>query len=164
MRPDTFSLPSKLKELPWFTYADAKKSGLPRQSLYHLRDKGEIAQLARGIYQATEASDTDPSLIAAAALRPEAMLCLQSALARHDLTDEIPRTIDLALPRSKRHPAINGPIRWHSFDVGTFEIGRTEIEIFRGILMGIYTPERCIIDAFRLRGKEGYETANEVLK
>ncbi|CAG4914369.1 unnamed protein product, partial [Acidithrix sp. C25] len=48
--------------------------------------------------------------------------------------------------------------------VGTFEIGRTEIEIFRGILMGIYTPERCIIDAFRLRGKEGYETANEVLK
>jgi predicted transcriptional regulator of viral defense system len=164
MRPDTFSLPSTLKELPWFTYADAKKSGVPRQSLYRLRDEGEIAQLARGIYQATDSSDADPSLIAAAALRPEATLCLQSALARHDLTDEIPRMIDLALPRGRRHPRINGPIRWHSFDADTFEIGRTEIEIARGIVMGIYTPERCIIDAFRLRGREGYETANEALK
>jgi len=162
MSPTT--LPSDLRRQPWFTYADARKSSLPKRSIYWLRDEGKIKQLARGIYQATDASEADPSLTAAAALRPESTLCLQSALARHDLTDEIPRMNHLALPRGMRHPRIDGRIKWHTFDADTFEIGRTKIEIAPGITLGIYSPERCIIDAFRLRGREGYETANDALK
>lgn len=30
--------------------------------------------------------------------------------------------------------------------------------------IGLYSPERCIADAFRLRGQLGYETAREALK
>ncbi len=162
MSPDT--LPLELRQLPWFRYEDAANIGLPRHALYRLRDEGQIERLARGIYQAADANEAEPALLAAAALRPESTICLQSALARHDLTDEIPRMIDLALPRGMRHPRINGPIEWHTFDAKTFGVGRTEFEIAQGILMGIYTPERCIIDAFRMRGREGYETANEALK
>lgn len=158
------TLPSELRSRPWFTYRDAQSSGIPRQSIYRLLDAGQIARLARGIYQATNASEADPFLTAAAALRPESTLCVQSALARHDLTDENPRLLDLALPRGMRHPRIDGPIKWHSFDSDTFDIGRTEIELASGIALGIYTPERCIIDAFRLRGREGYETAIDALK
>jgi predicted transcriptional regulator of viral defense system len=158
------TLPSELRGQPWFTLSDARRSGIPRRHIYQLRNEGSIEQLARGIYQATDIIEADPSLIAAAALRPESTLCLTSALARHDLTDEIPRTNDLALPRGMRHPKISGPIRWHSFDADTFEIGRNEIEIGAGISMCLYSPERSIIDAFRLRGNEGHETANEALK
>lgn len=158
------TLPDKLRERPWFTYDDARKSGLPDRRIYQLRDEGAIHQLARGIYQATEYLEADPSLTTAAALRSESTLCLSSALARHDLTDEIPSKYDLALPRGTRSPHIDGPIRWHFFDAPTFEIGRTEINIGSKSSIGIYSPERSIIDAFRLRGREGYETANEALK
>jgi len=158
------TLPSELKCRPWFTYADAQTSGLSKQSIYQLRNEGQIAKLARGIYQATNASEADPFLIAAAALRPESTLCLQSALARHDLSDENPRMLDLALPRGMRHPRIDAPIRWHSFDADTFESGRNEIEFASGVVLGMYSPERCVIDAFQLRGTEGYETATNALK
>jgi len=160
----TSELPEELLQLPWFTYADAMSHGLSKYATYQLRDCGAIVQLARGIYQASEASWADPALIAAVARRPESILCLQSALARHDLTDAIPMMIDLALPRGTRRPRIDGPIEWHSFDGATFAIGRSALELAPGVNLGIYSPERCIIDAFRLRGREGHETANEALK
>jgi predicted transcriptional regulator of viral defense system len=164
MPMNSLSLPDELKERPWFTYDDAKNSGLPERHIYQLRDEGAIQRLARGIYQATDYLEADPSLLTAAALRKETTLCLASALAHHDLTDEIPTKYDLALPRGTRSPNIDGPIRWHFFDAQTFDIGRTEIEIGSKSSIGIYSPERCIIDAFRLRGREGYETANGALK
>lgn len=30
--------------------------------------------------------------------------------------------------------------------------------------MGIYSPERCIVDSFRLRHQEGSDVANEALR
>ena len=158
------TLPSEFRNRPWFTYADAQVAGLSRRELSHLKDRGEIKQIARGFYQADGASESDMSLVVAAALRPDATLCLQSALARHGLSDDIPRTSDLALPRGRRHPRIEGPIVWHTFEAETFEIGREVIEVGEGISLGMYSPERCIVDAFRLRGREGYESANDALK
>ena len=58
--------------------------------------------------------DADPDLIEARLAHERATICLTSALARHELTDEIPATIDLALPRGTRAPATSAPITWHS--------------------------------------------------
>ena len=33
-----------------------------------------------------------------------------------------------------------------------------------GLSIGLYSPERCIADAFRLRGQLGYEIARDSLK
>lgn len=85
--------------------------------------------------------------------RPDATICLTSALAHYDLTDAIPRALDIALPRGSRLPSTEAAIAWHLFDRETFDLGRTEIEIPGSALrIGIYSPERCIADAFRLRG------------
>ncbi|MCW2542411.1 MAG: hypothetical protein JWN95_4136 [Frankiales bacterium] len=46
----------------------------------------------------------------------------------------------------------------------TFDIGRDELALTAGTAIGLYTPERCIIDAFRLRHLEGPETAVEALR
>ena len=51
-----------------------------------------------------------------AARRPDAIICLVSALAHHGLTDEIPATLDVALPRGSRIPATAGAITWHARD------------------------------------------------
>lgn len=43
--------------------------------------------------------------------------------------------------------------------------GRNEIEIPGSTLtIGIYSPERCIADAFRLRGDAGYEMGRDALR
>ena len=92
------------------------------------------------------------------------MLCLRSALVRHGLIDDIPLTYDLALPRGSRLPALTEPISWHKFAPETFDLGREALPLAKDISMGIYTAERCLVDAFRLRRLEGPELGNEALR
>jgi hypothetical protein len=89
-----------------------------------------------------------------------------SALSLHELTDVIPRETDIALPRGERTLATRfSPIRWHSFNRATFDLGRTQHSLTEeGLTIGLYSPERTIIDAFRLRHELGADVANEALK
>lgn len=91
-------------------------------------------------------------------------MCLRSALARHGLIDDIPATYDLPLPRGTRLPALAEPISWHQFAPETFDFGREPLPLTDEISRGIYTTERCIVDAFRLRRLEGPELGNEALR
>lgn len=145
--------------------ADAQRFGLSRTSLYRHALAGEYDRVARGLYRPATAPPADFDLIEAATRRPDAIMCLTSALARHDLIDDIPDAYDLAIPRATRKPATRGAIRWHHFDRDTFALGREPYPIpGTDLTIGIYTPERCIADAFRLRGSIGYETAREALR
>lgn len=107
----------------------------------------------------------DWDLVEAARRRRDATVCLASALAHHELTDEIPAGLDVAIPRGSRIPAGGGSIVWHSFDRDTFGVGRVEVLIPGSDLrIGLYSAERSIVDAFRLRGEVGYELARDALK
>lgn len=87
------------------------------------------------------------------------------SVAHHELTNVIPATLDVAIPRGSRTPTSTGAIAWHQFDRATFDIGREEIPIpGTDQMIGTYSPERSIADAFRLRGEVGYELAPESLK
>lgn len=155
----------RLKRLPaTFTYTQARKLGLSDWALYRLRDSHLIEPLGRGLYERTDLADGDRDLIAIATRAPRATMCLRSALARHGLIDDIPAEIDIALPRGTRTPAVDAPIRWHHFDAATFDLGREELDLGGGRTIGLYSPERCIIDAFRLSGTEGPELGNEALR
>jgi hypothetical protein len=145
-----------------FTYSQARRLGLTDRQVYALRDGGKIELLSRGLYRRA-AVLADPDLSQVAARAPEATLCLGTALARHDLSDEIPAQIDLALPRTRRRPSVRAPIRWHRFDPHTFDIGREPIAVGE-LSIGLYSPERSICDAFRLRHLEGTDQAIEALK
>lgn len=147
---------------PAFTFAQARRGGLSERNLRELRELGRLETLARGIYLRSGAADAD--LLQIAARTPEATLCLRSALARHELIDAIPFEIDLALPRGKRRPATTAPARWHHFDADTFNLGQGRLSLAGGLSIGLYSPERCIVDAFRLRHLEGTELAHQSLK
>ena len=56
------------------------------------------------------------------------------------------------------------PIAWHHFDAATFDIGRAEHALPDGRAIGIYDPERTIIDLFRLRHEWGSDIAIDSLK
>lgn len=143
----------------------AKAAGLSASGLRRAASRGEYERIARGIYRHAEAVPASSEWIEAAMRRPDATICLASALAHHDLTDEIPEALDMAIPRGSRVPATEAAISWHLFDRETFDLGREEIDIPGSQLrIGIYNPERCIADAFRLRGGVGYELGRDALK
>lgn len=149
-----------------FSVKEASHFGVPKASLYRLRDSGLIEQIGPGLYVTAEGLDADLDLVEAAHKAPLATLCLNSALARHGLIDEIPSSIDLAIPRGKTPPQVLAPVNWHIFDLATFEVGRTAVPIDGAdtASIGIYSPERSIVDAFRLRATAGYETGVEALR
>ena len=147
------------------TPSTAGQAGLSRSALYRGARAGRLDRIARGIYLPAEASAADWDQIEAATRRPDATICLISALAYYDLTDAVPAALDVAIPRGSRTPASTGAIAWHQFDRATFEIGRDEITIpGSDQTIGIYSPERSIADTFRLRGAQGYELARDALR
>ena len=146
-----------------FTHADARHAGISDRALYQMRDRGDIDRIARGIY-AHPGFEADPDLVEIAVRAPSATLCLTSALAHHDLTDDIPPAINVALPRSQRPPKTETPVTWHRFDSDTFDIGRTTTPIAGRLVIGIYSPARTIVDAYRLRHLYGTDQALEALK
>lgn len=147
------------------TPRDAPRAGMSRAGLYRAASAGELQRIARGIYLSADAPPADWDLIEAATRRADATLCLTSALAYHDLTDEMPATVDIAIRRGARLPATAAAISWHSFAVDTFDIGREIMPIVgTEMTIGIYSPERAIVDAYRLRGRIGYEIARDALK
>lgn len=124
---------------------------------------GRIIALARGLYRKSDWLG-DEDLIEIAAKTPRATLCLRSALARHELIDDIPAEIDIAIPRGSWTPETTNPVRWRHFDANTFDLGRGRLDIGGGRSIGLYSAERSIIDAFRMRHIEGADLANESLK
>ncbi|NBE81652.1 type IV toxin-antitoxin system AbiEi family antitoxin domain-containing protein [Micromonospora rubida] len=147
-----------------FSYSEALAAGISEWQLYRLRDQGLIEPLGRGLYRRHDAGTADLDLIEVARRAPSATLCLTTALARHGLADEIPARIDVALPRGRHRPATIAPVAWHGFDPATFEIGRTELPIESETSIGLYNPERSIIDAIRLRHREGPDMAYAALR
>lgn len=156
----------RLRELPSvFSFRMATEAGVAKSTLYRLRDEGFIEVIGRGRFRIAGADlPVDLEFHEIAQRAPQATICLASALSSHDLTDQIPAAIDIAIPRGRRHPVTEAPVAWHSFDPDTFTIGRTELQLDEKTAIGLYGPERSIIDAFRLRHLEGHELAVEALK
>lgn len=162
---DTQRLDELLELLPrTFTYAEARNRGVPRRALEDMKAQGLLESLGRGLYRRSDSAPADLDLIAVATRSPAATLCLTSALAHHHLTDEIPASYHLALPRGTRTPALQGPFSWHLFAADTFWLGRDLLDIDDGLAIGLYSAERSIIDAFRLRRLHGNELGNEALR
>ena len=146
-----------------FTRADASALGVSDRRLAEMRESGAVSQLARGIYL-RDRVDIDHDLAEITLRAPRATLCLTTALSHHDLTDDIPASINIALPREQRQPRTTAPVTWHRFDSGTFDIGRAEHTLHANLSIGIYDPMRSIIDAYRLRHLYGIDQAHTALK
>ena len=146
-----------------FTHADARTRGISDRQLYEWRDEARIEPLGRGVF-VRPGLDVDHDLLEIGVRAPDATLCLTSALTRHELIDDIPSLIDIALPREQRQPQSAAPVRWHRFDTATFTIDRSDLDVGAGRTIGLYGPQRCIIDAFRLRHLYGTEQAVGALR
>jgi hypothetical protein len=147
-----------------FTYSEARQAGFGDMRVYGLRDSGDIIALGGGVYRWSDAPPADHDLIEISERVPMATICLETALARHDLIDSIPAAIDIAIPRGSARPKLRAPIRLHQFDQRTFELGREMITVGGRKGIGMFSAERSLIDAIRLRHREGSDIAFEALR
>jgi predicted transcriptional regulator of viral defense system len=148
-----------------FTLDDARAAGLRKDQVYELLERGEIERVGRGAFvRPAVVAPAFATIAAATAVHDAATLCLTSALVHHELSDAIPFSTDIALPRGTRHPAGFEHASWHSFDATTFDVGREQINAGEGIRVPIYSAQRTIIDAFRLMHQEGSDVAYEALR
>jgi predicted transcriptional regulator of viral defense system len=156
-----------LLDLPaTFTTGEALQAGVHPRDLYRLRDQGDLNELSRGVFRRADAPvPRYPDLLAVARRVPQAVVCLTSALALHDLTDDIPTAVHIAVPRTARPPRIDHPPTEVSrFDVATFELGVEWVEAAEGERVRVYSAPRTVVDVFRLRARLGEATAFMALR
>jgi predicted transcriptional regulator of viral defense system len=146
-----------LKDLfarPVFHAAEAREAGIHPSRLSYYVKTNRIERIGHGVYCGVESSvDADfqwEDLIVIAKSIPQGVVCLVSALALYELTDEIPREHWIAVPHSTTAPKRDHTriVRMRDMETGKtmYKIGRESIVIF--------DRERTIIDAFRYLSKE----------
>lgn len=139
---------------PSFTSEEAKKLGVSAASLAYYVKTRELERLARGVYKGINAPSIDnfqwEDLITAVKQTKSGVVCLVSALALYELTDEIPRQHWIAIPNSTRHRA---PRSVRVVRMRNMSLGKTHIKI-DNIIIPIFDRERTIIDAFKYLSKE----------
>lgn len=108
---------------------EALELGIHPETLYRMRDEGELEQLTRGVYRLADAPPlAHPELVAVAARAPEAVVCLISALALFDLTSQIPHEVDIAVRRGGTRPRFRDlRVRVYTFHEKAFRAGVMEI-------------------------------------
>jgi len=146
---------------PSFTSKEAKILGVPASVLSYYVKAGKLKRIRRGVYQAIDYQNSEAflwvDLIEAVHSINGGVVCLISALAVYDLTEEIPRQhwIGIRHGTSARSSHQIKIVRFRDLDLGKIEI---ELE---GARIPIFDRERTIVDAFRLLNRE---TAIKALK
>lgn len=144
---------------------DALARGIHPRTLYALRDTGRLEALGRGLYHLVDAPVTEKLDAALVAARlPKAVLCLVSALDWHELTTQVPREVQIALPAGARLPRPRfPPVRVFWFSPSAYRAG---IEPHRadGTTVRVYGVAKTIADCFKFRNRIGLDVALEALR
>ncbi|NLF95698.1 MAG: transcriptional regulator [Candidatus Riflebacteria bacterium] len=148
-----------------FRTAEAIKAGVHPQTLYTLLHSGIIERLSRGVYKLADTEQvSQPDLVIVATRIPQAVICLISALAFHEMTSQIPHEVSFAIAKGAETPRIDfPPISVHRFSGEALTAGVQKHEI-DGVTVRIFCPEKTIADCFKFRNKIGMDIALEALK
>jgi predicted transcriptional regulator of viral defense system len=162
-RVTLLSMKEVAAELPnTFTAGVARAHGVHPRDLYAWLDAGQVLQLSRGVYRRADAPlPSYPDFLAIAHRSAVAIICCRTAAAVHELTDELPVEVQIAVPGRSRGPRIDyPPTRAFRFDEATFELGLSRLETAPGEWVRIYDAERTIVDLMRLRHRLGEPLAH----
>ena len=144
---------------------DLEALGIPREYLLRLHRQGKLSRSGRGIYTLPDAAVTEHHSYAEVAKRvPEAILCLLSALAFHELTTQSPAEVWIALGKGARKPAILSPsLRVVRLTEPSLSEG-VEKHTVEGVPVRVYSAAKTVADCFKFRNKIGLDVAIEALK
>jgi predicted transcriptional regulator of viral defense system len=145
--------------------ADLEARGIPRQRMYQLLRKGQVARHARGIYVASNHPYTAEHTLAQVAKRiPNGVICLLTALRFHELTAQLPAEVWIALPEKARKPRLDYPRLRVTRSSGPALTEGIEIHRIEGVEVRVYSAAKTVADCFKYRNKVGIDVAVEALR
>ena len=145
--------------------SEFKGAGITAATISRMVHAGDVIRLARGLYQLPDAPlDGNHSLAEAAKRVPKGVVCLVSALAYHELTDQLPRAVWMAIGTKDWMPKEGRPamriVRFTDAlladDVITVQIENVPVKVF-GVA-------KTVADCFRHRRTVGQTIALEGLQ
>ena len=141
------------------------KAGFHPDSLAILEKDEKVEKISRGLYRLTDyIPGSHPDLVAASLQSPRGVICLLSALSFHEATNEIPKYVDIAIPRNTHANRIKyPPVRFYRFAPQVWEAGIGEHKI-DGHIIRVYSLAKTIADCFKFRNKIGTNVARDALK
>src|SRR6266852_513076 len=144
---------------------DIEAIGLPREYLIRLHRQGKLNRSGRGIYTVPDANVTERHSYAEVAKRvPEAVVCLLSALAFHEITTQSPASVWIALGKGARTPVLTSPsLRIVRLSGPSLTEGIENHQV-EGVPVRVYSAAKTVADCFKFRNKIGLDVAIEALK
>lgn len=146
-------------------YAEIVRAGFDKAALKSVLNSGRIVKIDRGLYRLSTGSLlANPDIVAASIKVPKGIACLLSALSFHNATSEVPRYVDIAIPRGKHANKIKyPPVRFYRYAPNIWEAGLEEHDI-EGRTIRVYSLARTVVDCFKFRNKIGLDVARDALK
>lgn len=144
--------------------ADLRAEGISSSTIKSLLRAGSIESPARGLFRAPGSATSVYADWAVLAFKyPQAVVCLLSAAAFHGMTQELPGTLTVAVPREmggtphmgdQFGPDIDALI-WRNKDMFELSVDKHRID---GVKVRITSPERTLVDLFR------YSSFNDAMR
>ena len=145
--------------------SEFKAAGITAATIGRMREDGDVVRLGRGLYQLPDAPlDVNHSLAEAAKRVPKGVVCLTSALAFHELTDQLPRSVWLAIGKNDWSPTDDETsLRIVRF---TDKLLKEDVETasIEGVPVKVFGVAKTIADCFRHRRSVGQSVALEGLQ
>ncbi len=145
-----------------FTSAKLYELGFSRATVFRAVEENAIARFASGLYASHEQATEPEAEMAALALKnPDAVVCLLSAAQVHEISDDLPSRIWMAVPRSHKNPLnTSGFLPAYTLWWGQemFEHG-VETRRMAKVDVKVTNLPRTVVDMIRYRKKLGDEQA-----
>ena len=147
------------------SYAEIIGAGFNKAHLKASLNSGRIQKVDRGLYRLSDGiSLANPDLVAVSIKVPKGTVCLLSAIAFYEATNEIPKYVDIAIPRGTHANRIQyPPVKFYRFAPQAWKAGIEEYEI-EGHKIKVYNLAKTIADCFKFRNKIGMNVTRDALK
>jgi|EndMetStandDraft_9_1072997.scaffolds.fasta_scaffold00069_23 predicted transcriptional regulator of viral defense system len=145
---------------------ELRQEGIDPPTISRAVEAGELVRISRGLYQRADSEiDTHQTLAEAAKTVPRGVVAMVSALAFHELTDQMPRKVWMAVSVKDWSANVPSypPIRIVEFRDRYMQHG-VEHHMISGTQVPIYSVTKTLADVFRNRKLVDRSVAVEALR
>jgi predicted transcriptional regulator of viral defense system len=144
---------------------DFQDFGIAKATVLRLLETGEVARIGRGLYALAgrEVGESE-ALVQVAKRVPEGVVCLLTALRFHELTDQNPSKVWLAIDRKARQPQLDWPpleVVWWSTKLLVYGVTKKTVD---GVAVRMTTPAKTVADCIKYRNKLGIDVAIQAIR
>lgn len=165
-QPQRTLLAQLLMQQPIVRAYELRNKGIDPKTISRAVAAGELIRISRGLYQHPNSDiDTHQVLAEAAKKVPRGVVAMVSALAYHELTDQMPRKVWMAVSVKDWSPSASSypPIRIVEFRDRYMHQG-IEHHTISGTRVPIYSIPKTLADVFRNRKLVDRSVAVEALR